>query len=102
MRTDVTRLYRPEDVFHRFSIYKVSASKASITIFFCYTKALSKQVTRGHNVIADMWAGAANQRPFPQTNTQKAFNTLIFLLLDLHSWMDQRTDKASFRVTCHN
>ena len=50
-----------------------------------------KQVTRGHNTVADGWAGAANPHPlstphpnhFPtQTHTQKASKTLLFPLFD--------------------
>ena len=50
-----------------------------------------KQVTRGHNIVADGWAGAANPHPHPtphptplptQTHTQKASKTLIFTLFD--------------------
>ena len=72
---------------------------------------------RCHNIVADRWAGAANPHPHPmplptplptQTHTQIASKTLVFPLLDLCSWMDQRTDrqtngrtdKASYRVAC--
>ena len=50
-----------------------------------------KQVTRGHNIVADGWAGAANPHPHPmlhptplptQTHTQKASKTLVFPLFD--------------------
>ena len=43
-------------------------------------------MTRGHNIVADGWAGAANPHPHPtlhptplptQTHTQNAFKTLI-------------------------
>ena len=73
-----------------------------------------KQVTRGHNIVADGLAGAANPHPHPtpfptQTHTQKAskrsffhFLTCAHGLTDLQTDgpTDQRTDKASHRVTC--
>ena len=62
-------------------------------------------MTRGHNIVADGWAGAANPHPHPtlhptplltQTHTQKASKTLIFPLFDsctrTDRWMDRRTD----------
>ena len=70
-------------------------------------------MTRGHNIVADGWAGAANPHPHPmpyptlfptQTHTQKASKTLVCPLFD--SWSrtdrrtDRRTDKASYRVAC--
>ena len=60
-----------------------------------------KQVTRGHNIVADGWAGAAKPHPhsrthptpFPtQTHTRKASKTLVFPLFDSWSRTDQRTD----------
>ena len=62
---------------------------------------IDKQVTRGHNIVADGWAGAANPHPLPtphptrlpaQTHTQKASKTLVFPLFDSCSRMDQQTD----------
>ena len=70
-------------------------------------------MTRGHNIVADGWAGAANPHPHPtplptplptQTHTQKASKMLVFPLFD--SWSqtdgptDRRMDKASYRVAC--
>ena len=64
-------------------------------------------MTLGHNIVADVWAGAANpihtQHPLPtQTHTQKASNTLVLPLFNSCPRMDQRTngptDKASYRV----
>ena len=55
-------------------------------------------MTRGHNTVADGWAGAANPHPHPtlhptplptQTHTQKASKTLIFPLFDSCLWTDQ-------------
>ena len=51
------------------------------------------KMTRGHNIVADAWAGASNPHPHPnpqphtQTSTKKVST-------------DQWTDKASYRVTC--
>ena len=70
-------------------------------------------MTRGHNIVADGWAGAANAHPHPMphptpfpthTQTRKASKTLIFPLFDSCPRADQRTDrrmdKASYRVAC--
>ena len=55
------------------------------------SQAEEKQVTRGHNIVADGWAGATNPHPHPtphptplptQTHTQKASKTLVFPLFD--------------------
>ena len=71
-----------------------------------------KQVTRGHNIVADGRAGAANPHPHPtphptplptETHTQKASETLIFPLFDscsrINGPMDgqtaQRTDQQT-------
>ena len=56
-----------------------------------------KQVTRGHNVVTDGWAGASNPHPHlnpPPTRklTQKVSKTLIFLLINLMNMTDQRMD----------
>ena len=71
----------------------------------------NKQVTRGHNTVADRWAGAANPLSTPNTlsNTDtytKSFKMLVFPLFDSCSPTDRRTDrptdgrtdKASYRV----
>ena len=58
-------------------------------------------MTRGHNIVADGWAGAAYPHPHPtplptplptQTQTQKASKTLVFPLFDLLTRTDGRTD----------
>ena len=59
-----------------------------------------EQVTRGHNIVADGWAGAANPHPHPtplptQTHTQKASKTLIFPLFDSFSRTDRPTDRRT-------
>ena len=46
-----------------------------------------QQVTWGHNIVADGWAGAAYPTPHPtplptQTQAQTASKTLVFPLLD--------------------
>ena len=67
----------------------------------------NKQVTRGHNIVADGWAGVANPHPQPtphpiptpsQTPAQKASKTLVLPLLDSCSRTNGPTDKASFRA----
>ena len=85
--------------------YLIHTSTHKYHLYQCYLE----QVTRGHNIVADRWAGAANPHSHPsplptQTHTQKSFKTLIFTLFYSCSQnnrpMDQRTDKASFRVAC--
>ena len=57
-------------------------------------------MTRGHNIVADGWAGAANPHPHPtplpkQIIAQKASKTLVFPLFDSNvtdKWMDRQTD----------
>ena len=60
-----------------------------------------EEVVRGHNIVADGWAGAANPHshptPYPapfltQTHTQKASKTLVFPLFDSCSWTNGQTD----------
>ena len=72
-----------------------------------------EQVSRGHNIIADGWAGASNphQNPIPHPpthkHTQKVSKTLVFPLFNsmtpdrrMDGPMDRQTDKASYRVAC--
>ena len=55
---------------------------------------VQKQVTRGHNIVADGWAGASNLHPYPVTpnkHTQKVSKTLVIPLF--HSMTsDRHTD----------
>ena len=51
---------------------------------------------RGHNFVADGWAGAASpyphqmpHQPPPNRDTQKASKCLVFLLFDSCSWTDE-------------
>ena len=64
---------------------------------------LVKQVTRGHNIVADRWAGSSNPHPHPNYHThkqtQKVSKALVLPVFDSIT-TDQRTDKASFRVAC--
>ena len=66
----------------------------------CYLNT-TEQVTRGHNIVVDGWAGAANphqhpsQPPFQHRHIQKASKTLVFPLFDLCSRMDRRTDEQT-------
>jgi len=46
-----------------------------------------EQVTRGHNIVADGWAGASNPQPYPNPYptlklTQKVSKTLVFPLFN--------------------
>ena len=60
-------------------------------------------MTRGHDVVADGWAGATNPHPHPtphptplptQTHTQKASKTLIFpFSTSAHGQTDGLTDQ---------
>ena len=61
-------------------------------------------MTRGHNIVADGWAGAYNPYPHPKPpptlkHTQKASKTLVFPLFDSCSptdgWTDGRTKSAT-------
>ena len=67
------------------------------------------QVTRGHNIVADGWAGASNPQPHPNPpptlkHTQKVSKTLVFPLFNSITMtdgpMDGWMDKASYRVAC--
>ena len=53
-------------------------------------------MTRGHNIVADGWAGASNSHPhltpIPHTQTQKASKTLVFSLIDSLTQTDGPTD----------
>ena len=69
-----------------------------------------KQVTRGHNIVADGWAGAYKPHPHPNPpptliHTQKeskypVFNSITMTDRRTDPRTDQRTDKASYRVAC--
>ena len=55
-----------------------------------------KQVTPGHNIVADGWAGASNPHPHPNPpptlkHTQKVSKTLVFPLFNSMT-PDRRTD----------
>ena len=63
-----------------------------------------EQVTRGHNIIANGLAGAANPHPHPRphptpfpirTHTRKASKMLFFPLFDSCSRMDGPTDQRT-------
>ena len=61
-----------------------------------------EQVTRGHNIVADEWAGAANPLPNTDTFTKSFQNTRFptFRLPLMDQQTDRWTDKASYRVAC--
>ena len=75
-----------------------------------------KQVTRGHNIVADGWAGACNPHPHPRpphshSNTQiittAASKMRVFALFNsiitdgrTNGRTNGRTDKASYKVAC--
>ena len=66
-----------------------------------------KQVTRGHNIVADGWAGASNPHPHPNPihtlthtpsthkHTQKVSKTSVFPLFDSITMMDGPTDQRT-------
>ena len=59
-------------------------------------KISKKQVTRGHNIFTDGWAGASNPHPHqvPHSHTQYTSKTLIFALLTrVHGPTDQQMDE---------
>ena len=89
-----------------------------ILIFFLLFEYSSKQVTRGHNIVADGLAGASNPNSNPNSqpthkHTQKVSKTLIFSIStrslqtdrrtkgprdQCNGPTDQRTDKASYTL----
>ena len=57
-------------------------------------------VTRGHNIVADGWAGASNPHPQPNPGP-KVSKTLVFNSITMTDRpTNRRTDKASYRVAC--
>ena len=63
-----------------------------------------KQVTRGHNIVADGWAGASNPHPHPDPpptlkHTQKVSKMLVSPLFNSVTMMDQRTDGLTDQLT---
>ena len=65
-----------------------------------------KHVTRGHDIVADGWAGASNPHPHPDThphtNIHNKYQNSCFsaFRLDHYGLTDGPTDKASYRVAC--
>ena len=66
-----------------------------------------KQVTLGHNIVADGWAGASNPHfdpTHPPTAHKHQKRSLSYFSTRAHGRMDQRMDqrmdKASYRVVC--
>ena len=62
----------------------------------------NKQVTRGHNIVAEGWAGASNPYPHPNPpptlkHTQKVTKTLVLPLFNLMT-SDGPTDGQTKRV----
>ena len=65
-------------------------------------RCMKEQVTRGHNIVADGWAGASNPRPHPNPpptlkHTQKSIENARFptFKLDDPGPTDRRTDGQS-------
>ena len=65
-----------------------------------------KQVMQGHNIVVDGWAGASNphslakppyQHSYPKNIENAGFPTFRLVC---YGPLDQRTDKASYRVAC--
>ena len=82
-------------------------------------KSKKEQVTRGHNIVADGWAGASNLQPYPNhtpnpppthsytnnsycsiINTRFSFFNLSVTTSVTDEPTDQQTVKASYRVAC--
>ena len=64
-----------------------------------------QQVTRGHNIVADGWAGASNPHTHPNPpptlkHTQKVSKMLVSPLFNSMTASNGRMDKASYRVAC--
>ena len=77
--------------FHILADLSAFALKSNQRNFNPTKQTNPKQATRGHNIVADGWAGAANPHPHPtphpiprltQTHTQKASKTLVSPLFD--------------------
>ena len=70
----------------------------------CYEFLAIKQVTRGHNIVADRWAGASNPHPHPNAHpdthkhTQKVFN-MTTLGLDHHGRTNRPPDQRTNGLT---
>ena len=80
--------------------------------------AVMQQVTRGHNIVADRWAGASNLYTHPKPpptlkHTQKVSKTLVSPLFNsmttsdgrTNGWMDRQTDgwtKPLIELRVHN
>ena len=61
---------------------------------------MQKQVTRGHNIVADGWAEASNPHPHPNPpptlkHTQKVSETLVFTLFYPITMTDGPTDQRT-------
>ena len=57
---------------------------------------------RGHNIVADEWAGASNLHlapTHPQTAHKHQKGSLSYFLTHAHGRMDQRTDKRTDKVS---
>ena len=55
-----------------------------------------EQVTRGHNIVADGWAGVSNPHPTFPTCTEP-FKTLVFPFFDSCSRTNGQTDRPTDR-----
>ena len=81
-----------------------------VPIQFFFAERIKEQVTRGHNIVADGWAGASKPHPHPKApptlkHTQKVSKMLVFNSITMTDQRtdrrtDRRTDKASYRVAC--
>ena len=58
---------------------------------------MNKQVTLGHIIVADGWAGASNPNPHPNPPPTLKHT---YQLDGCFQWTNGRTDKASYRVAC--
>ena len=85
--------------------YNIADSRKLANIRCNFT--ILEQVTRGHNIVADGWAGASN--PYPHSDIHKKYLKRSFFHFSTRSsrtngrtdgWTNGQTDKASYRVAC--
>ena len=61
-----------------------------------------KQVMRGHNIVADGWAGASNPHPHPNIHhTQKVSKTLFFHFVIPNQRPDRQNEFRNFSRVLH-
>ena len=87
-------VYEPT-IFNESQIERKSKSGKTFNMTLIDSAGEFKQVTRGHDIVVDGWAGAPYPHPYPMplSHTQKKTSkTLIFALFDSCPWIDRRTN----------